>query len=73
MPTRFIVTYTPTGHPAYKVGEFPTEEGARDAAEKHGAPPRGANPRPALEWEPARQFGSLRAVTDKGVFVLAPA
>jgi hypothetical protein len=72
MPTRFVVTFTPLGRPGYRVGEFPTEERARDAAERHGAPPRGAIPRPPLEWTPAPQFGAITAVTKGGIFLISP-
>lgn len=73
MTTRFVVTFTPLGRTGYRVGEFPNEDRARAAAEKHGAPPRGAVPRPPLVWDPAPQFGAIRAVTSTGTFVIAPA
>jgi len=72
MPTRYVVTFTPMGRPGYRVGEFPNEDRARDAAERHGAPPRGATPRPPLQWSPAPQFGAITAITTAGVFVIAP-
>lgn len=72
MPTRFVLTFTPFGRPGYRVGEFPTEDHARDAAERHGAPPRYATPRPPLEWKPAPQFGAITALTKSGAFVIAP-
>src|SRR6185312_451090 len=73
MPRRFVLTFTPLGRPGYRVGEFPTEDRARDAAERHGAPPRGATPRPPLEWAPAPQFGAIMAIASSGTFVIAPA
>jgi hypothetical protein len=73
MPTRFVLTFTPNGRPGYRVGDFPTEERARDAAERHGAPPRGATPRPPLQWMPAPSFGAIMAVTVGGSFVVSPA
>ncbi|MEO7042882.1 MAG: hypothetical protein ABI035_11520 [Gemmatimonadaceae bacterium] len=72
MPTRFVLTFTPFGRPGYRVGEFPTEDHALAAAEHHGAPPRGATPRPPLEWKPAPQFGAITALTSSGTFVIAP-
>jgi hypothetical protein len=72
MATSFVLTFTPIGRPGYRVGEFPTEIRAREAAEKHGAPPRGAIPRPPLEWAPAPPFGAIIARTDKGDFLIAP-
>jgi hypothetical protein len=73
MPNGFVLTFTPLGRPGYRVGQFPTQERARDVAEKHGAPPWGAEPRPPLQWEPARQFGAITAITTSGVFLIAPA
>ena len=73
MPTRFVLTFTPIGRSGYRVGEFSTEERARDAAEHHGAPPRGATPRPPLAWVSVPQFRAIVARTSTGDFLISTA